>query len=523
MFRTALALAALAAPTAAASAQSLGTFTWQLQPYCNVVTVNVTGVAGVYTLEGFDDQCGAGTRAPLTGVATPNPDGTIGFGLNIVTSPGGRGIQVEARIAMAGLSGPWTDSDGNNGTFAFGQTTGGNRRPLPVSSAVIPATFTLRPDGSFLAGGSAGTGSTIPASGPGTRLMWHPEKSALRAGSVNAQHWDDLNVGAGSVAFGLNTTASGFAAFAHGEGTWAAGPTSTASGRGAWATGASSFGAGTNVVAEGEASVALGKETNAGALGSLAAGVESVASGPTAVAIGFRAQAGGASSMALGSEVVASEYGSVAIGVNNIARRSGAIAIGVDAVADSIEAVAIGRKVQAYAAGAMTLGYNASTGQNGAGSFVFGDRSTNNTVASFLPNEFVVRAAGGTYFFSNPGLSSGVKLAPNASAWSSLSDARSKANFRDLDGGDVLAKLAKMPIREWNYKAQDASIRHVGPTAQDFHAAFGLGEDPLRISTIDADGIALAGVSALAKENAALKAQLAELSTRLGALERSRQ
>ena len=80
----------------------------------------------------------------------------------------------------------------------------------------------------------------------------------------------------------------------------------------------------------------------------------------------------------------------------------------------------------------------------------------------------------------------------------------------------------EMSIREWNYKAQDAAIRHVGPTAQDFHAAFGLGEDPLRISTIDADGIALAGVSALARENAALKAQLAALTARLEALERAR-
>ena len=65
-----------------------------------------------------------------------------------------------------------------------------------------------------------------------------------------------------------------------------------------------------------------------------------------------------------------------------------------------------------------------------------------------------------------------------------------------------------MPIREWNYKAQDAAIRHVGPTAQDFHAAFGLGEDPLRISTIDADGIALAAVKALALENQELRARI---------------
>ena len=130
-----------------------------------------------------------------------------------------------------------------------------------------------------------------------------------------------------------------------------------------------------------------------------------------------------------------------------------------------------------------------------------------------------MRASGGTTFYSNYTLSSGVTLAPNASAWSSLSDVNAKENFRDLNGSEVLAKLAEMPIREWNYKAQDAAVRHVGPTAQDFHAAFGLGEDPLRISTIDADGIALAAVKALALENAGLKAELAALRERLDHLE----
>lgn len=61
----------------------------------------------------------------------------------------------------------------------------------------------------------------------------------------------------------------------------------------------------------------------------------------------------------------------------------------------------------------------------------------------------------------------------------------------------------------------------MGPTAQDFHAAFGLGgDDPLLIGTIDTDGIALAGVKALASENQALKAALAALSERLDRLER---
>ena len=68
----------------------------------------------------------------------------------------------------------------------------------------------------------------------------------------------------------------------------------------------------------------------------------------------------------------------------------------------------------------------------------------------------------------------------------------------------MLQKLAAMPIRTWSYKAQDAAVRHAGPTAQDFHAAFGLGEDARRISTIDADGIALAGVKALEARSRAL-------------------
>ena len=88
-------------------------------------------------------------------------------------------------------------------------------------------------------------------------------------------------------------------------------------------------------------------------------------------------------------------------------------------------------------------------------------------------------------------------LNANESFWSSLSDVNSKENSKELAGEDVLARIAQMPVREWNYKAQDAAIRHVGPTAQDFHAAFGLGVDTRRIGTVDADGIALAAVKAL--------------------------
>ncbi len=133
-------------------AQSLGTFRWQLQPYCNVVTVQVEQRGAVYTLDGFDDQCGAAQRAPLVGLATPNPDGSIGFGLHIVTVPGGRGVQVDARITLPALGGTWHDSLGSSGTFAFNATTGGSARPL--SATGLPAASIT---GSHLAAGAVTT------------------------------------------------------------------------------------------------------------------------------------------------------------------------------------------------------------------------------------------------------------------------------------------------------------------------------------------------------------------------------
>jgi hypothetical protein len=115
-----------------AAAQPLGTFRWQLQPFCNVVTVNVIQTGAAYTLDGYDDQCGAEQRAPLVGIATPNPDGTIGFGLHVVTVPGGAPVSVDARISLASLSGTWSDSAGNGGAFAFGASASGIPRPTPT-------------------------------------------------------------------------------------------------------------------------------------------------------------------------------------------------------------------------------------------------------------------------------------------------------------------------------------------------------------------------------------------------------
>ena len=81
--------------------------------------------------------------------------------------------------------------------------------------------------------------------------------------------------------------------------------------------------------------------------------------------------------------------------------------------------------------------------------------------------------------------------------WANASDAALKANFADVDARTVLRNLAEMPIRTWNYKAEDERTRHIGPTAQDFAAAFGCGGDDKSIGTIDADGVALAAIKGL--------------------------
>lgn len=114
-----------------AEAQSLGAFRWQLQAYCNVVTLNVTAQGAVFTLDGFDDQCGAGQRASVVGIAFLNPDGSVGIGLTTVLAPGGTAVHVDARISLSSLAGPWRDSAGNTGTFVLtpGPSTGGPPRP----------------------------------------------------------------------------------------------------------------------------------------------------------------------------------------------------------------------------------------------------------------------------------------------------------------------------------------------------------------------------------------------------------
>jgi hypothetical protein len=60
-------------------------------------------------------------------------------------------------------------------------------------------------------------------------------------------------------------------------------------------------------------------------------------------------------------------------------------------------------------------------------------------------------------------------------------------------------------------KNQDDGTRHIGPVAQDFAAAFGVGENNTSINMADADGVLLAAVQALYEQNQELTRRVAEL------------
>ena len=129
-------LLAILATSGTATAQPLGTFRWQTQPYCNVISVAVTQTGGAYRLEGTDNGCEITPGASVIGMAFANPDRTIGGGLTVIAGPGGIVLHIDVTIVpAAGFSGSWRDSAGRNGTFLFAPTSvEGPVRPhiLPV-------------------------------------------------------------------------------------------------------------------------------------------------------------------------------------------------------------------------------------------------------------------------------------------------------------------------------------------------------------------------------------------------------
>ncbi len=362
------------------------------------------------------------------------------------------------------------------GAAAVAQTTA-----LEARNETDASLLQLNTDAGFSVLGTADTG-VIPTSGAGVRMMWFPGRYAFRAGQVStfgSTYWDDANIGYGSAAFGENARASGDRSFSVGLAT----------------------------TASGDESVALGNNSTASADRALS--FNGTASAVGAIALGSGAQCTGDDCVALGPSSIASGLASITIGPS-IATGSFGIAIGLQNKASGMFSVAIGKN-------ARTAGRQ--------GSIVLGDGCagfSSDSVYATANNQFVARGCGGIRFYTSQNLSAGVAVAPGGGSWSSISDRNRKEHFAAVDGEQVLKQLHSVPVMTWNYKTQDASIRHMGPMAQDFYAAFALGEDSLLINSMDIDGVNLAAIQALEQRTSQLQEENAALRARLDALEDNR-
>lgn len=109
----------------------------------------------------------------------------------------------------------------------------------------------------------------------------------------------------------------------------------------------------------------------------------------------------------------------------------------------------------------------------------------------------------------------------NGAIWQNGSDRNSKQDFDAINPREVLEKVSALPITEWKFKVEKEGVKHLGPMAQDFHAAFGLnGSDEKHIATVDEEGVALAAIQGLNQKLNEKDAEIQTLKQRLAALEK---
>ncbi|GAB4505940.1 MAG: hypothetical protein Kow00123_00780 [Anaerolineales bacterium] len=501
----------------------------------NFITEDFGAIGGGLSnrAEGYAATVGGGENNAATGDYS-----TVGGGGGAIDT---RGVLKRGNVASAsgstvgggignetgGASGTISGGTANSVSAAFG-TIGGGGGEWDASGASTTGNRATDEYGTVggghnnQAGDGAGTTQDRPYAtvGGGNSNTASGETATIGGGKENVASARFTTVGGGignTASFQFATIGGGWSNTASGDGsTVAGGVGNNVSGLNATIAGGNDNRAGGQI-----ASVGGGRNNKASSYAAtVGGGVSNEATGERSTI------SGGASNKATG-------YAStVAGGMNNTASAiRSTISGGESNTASGTYATIPGGHMN-VAQGSYSLAVGRRAKALSTGCFVWGD-STDADITCNATNAWVARATGGVYFYTNSALTSGVRVLAGASAWSSVSDRKLKENFAIANGQDVLERLSKVPITTWNYKAQDASIRHMGPVAQDFYAAFGLGEDERLISTIDADGVALAAIQGLYEistgqasriqqleaENAELKHQMEDLQTRLANLE----
>jgi hypothetical protein len=330
---------------ASAAAQPVGTFRWQLQPLCNIVTLAVTRNGSIFEVEGTDDQCGAGNAASASGTAFVNPDGSIGLGITIVTTPSGTPVHVGATLNLATLNGEWRDSTGASGPFVFtpGAGSGGGARPAStlglsgvslgfgLASGGTPGNVSLQVNLDQVKGGlqlrtpsasSVGMGAeALRDSGPGTLEAAAFGSNALRSLTTGVANTAVGAFASHATTTGVFNTAIGASALSQnvmGQGNVAVGALAAAG-----ATGSSNVAVGAStlqVAGQAERNVAVGAQAmfRGGGSENVAIGFAALDENPTGVrnvVVGALAGGSGSDNVAVGHAALASS----STGLRNVA------------------------------------------------------------------------------------------------------------------------------------------------------------------------------------------------------------
>jgi len=336
------------------------------------------------------------------------------------------------------------------------------------AGAVASDRFRVDSSGAFVAygfvrdvGNTTGCAAQIPATGAGTRFQWHPCRGSLRFGrapiGAGATSWDDANMDDFTFAGGNQVTASDYGAFAYGD----------------------------QVNVSSTVGVGFGSGVTVSGTAGFSAGASNVCSGFACTAIGYTVRAGGQGSVALGYRTTANNDYSVAIG------------------------------------------YRASNNTH-TGTMAMGDESTTDSVRNQADNEFRIRYNGGIRLRvstaangNTPGAGGnvGCDLTVAVPSWTCASSRTLKSEFLNVDGEDVLSRIRAMPITTWTMNGGDHHVRHMGPVAEDFYRAFGLGIGETTIGLGDIDGVNIAGVKALEQRTADQAEHIRQLEARLARVE----
>lgn len=438
----------------------------------------------VFLLFTFMGWCGCtGPKASITDSSLNKEDIPLEESRNVIEGFRGNTVEPEATAATisgGGLPGLPNRVNANMGTVGggvdnqageLGTVCGGSMNSAVGLRAFIGGGGQNRADrDSATIGG--GYGNTVNGSyatiGGGTFNAAMEVNATVSGGSGNVAKERHSTVGGGSV----NTAAGFVGTIAGGIYNKAMATYSTVSG--GIANISSNIGA-----------------TVGGGTGNLADGEDGTVSGGmhNRVTDNYGTIAGGRGNIAgnLNDNPADAMYATVGGGTDNVARGSFSVVPGGSTnLAAGDYSFAAGRRAIIYA--------------DHHGAFLYAD-SKDFEFHSAAVNEFAVRATGGFRFLTatdragNP--STGARLPSGSGSWESFSDRNAKTSLATADRYQILEHLSRLPITTWSYKTQMPHVRHLGPTAQDFYEVFGLGDDDKYISTVDADGVALAAIQGL--------------------------